>query len=179
MRLRQEKLQEWLSTTLSSPHFSSMRLFRGFLEVPKHMEGDFVSQSSANVQAGRVSAGNSGGKGDVVFNEKAEKKRLKKIVSRTINVMVDVSGAAIPPIGVSDKSSEDVRKDDILDALQGVTAQQASAAKQFQSAFKQLMMERASNETKVEGRRNKEKTIKYAKADELKELGEQVIVQFT
>ena len=50
------------------------------------MEGDFVSQSSANVQAGRVSAGNSGGKGDVVFNEKAEKKRLKKIVSRTINV---------------------------------------------------------------------------------------------
>ena len=179
VRLRQEKLQEWLSTTLSSPHFSSMRLFRGFLEVPKHMEGDFVSQSSANVQAGRVSAGNSGGKGDVVFNEKAEKKRLKKIVSRTINVMVDVSGAAIPPIGVSDKSSEDVRKDDILDALQGVTAQQVSAAKQFQSAFKQLMMDRASNETKVEGRRNKEKTIKYAKADELKELGEQVIVQFT
>ena len=95
------------------------------------MEGDFVSQSSANVQAGRVSAGNSGGKGDVVFNEKAEKKRLKKIVSRTINVMVDVSGAAIPPIGVSDKSSEDVRKDDILDALQGVTAQQVSAAKHF------------------------------------------------
>ena len=143
------------------------------------MEGDFVSQSSANVQAGRVSAGNSGGKGDVVFNEKAEKKRLKKIVSRTINVMVDVSGAAIPPIGVSDKSSEDVRKDDLLDALQGVTAQQVSAAKQFQSAFKQLMMDRASNETKVEGRRNKEKTMKYAKADELKELGEQVIVQFT
>ena len=40
-------------------------------------------------------------------------------------------------------------------------------------------MDRASNETKVEGRRNKEKTMKYAKADELKELGEQVIVQFT
>ena len=119
VRLRQEKLQEWLSTTLSSPHFSSMRLFRGFLEVPKHVEGDFVSQSSANVQAGRVSAGNGGGKGDVVFNEKAEKKVEKDSFSHN-QCYGRRERSSYTTIGVSDKSSEDVRKDDILDALQGL-----------------------------------------------------------
>ena len=177
VRLRQEHLQQWLSTTLSSPHFSSMRLFRGFLEVPKHMEGDFVNQSSANVQAGRVSANNNGNKNDVTFNKKAEKKRLKQIVSRTINVMVDVSGAAIPPIGVLDTSAEDARKDDILEALQSFTSQQIAAAKEFQSDFENLKRG-GSDEMKRESRRNNERNMTYNKADELNELGQKVIVQF-
>ena len=129
-----------------------MRLFVDF-EVPKHMEGDFVNQSSANVQAGRVSANNNGNKNDVTFNKKAEKKRLKQIVSRTINAMVDVSGAAIPPIGVLDTSAEDARKDDILEALQSFTSQQIAAAKEFQSDFENLKRG-GSDEMKRESRRN-------------------------
>ena len=92
--------------------------------------------------------------------------------------MVDVSGAAIPPLGVLDTSSEDARKDDILEALQSVTAQQVSAVKEFKIAFENLKHGNDdTEENKRESRRNNKKKLKYDKADELKELGEAVIVQ--
>ena len=67
------------------------------------------------------------------FNFKEEKKRLKRIVSKATNMMVEVSDTA--QLNVLDAPDEDQRKSEIMEALREIVAQQKSAAEAFKKEF--------------------------------------------